>query len=119
MIERLIRWGVARYIGGPARSWIYTSLALSGYRLVRGRTGRSKVTDVSKVGKGRKILIEHRPETHAQQLKAEKKAKKASKRGAKAARRRQREANKIARTERRVQRRLQRAARAERRAAAD
>ncbi|MEM9890040.1 MAG: hypothetical protein AAF962_04190 [Actinomycetota bacterium] len=128
MIERLIRWGVPRYLGGPSRNWVFTSLALAGYRLARRGTGRRQIIDVGPVGTGKKIVIEHVPESHAQQIKGEKRAAKAAKRERRAAkkvrrgeRRDERQTaradRKVRRHERKDRRRRRRAERAERRAA--
>lgn len=108
MIERLIRWGVPRYLGGPSRSWLFTSLALAGYRLAKRGTGRRQIVDVGPVGTGKKIVIEHVPETHAHQIKGEKRARRAAKRE-------NRRAKKVRRGERRDERRTARAARQARR----
>lgn len=110
MIERLIRWGVPRYLGGPARSWVFTSLALAGYRLARGRTGKRELIDIGSVGKGQKIVIEQVSQTHTQQLKAEKQAKKAGKKAKKVAKGESKAAKKVVRNERRNERSLRRRA---------
>ncbi|MEM8923774.1 MAG: hypothetical protein AAGD35_09730 [Actinomycetota bacterium] len=110
MIERLIVLAVRRYVGGPARSWVFSAAAVLGYRFVRSRTGRREIVDIGGVGRGRKIVIEHVPETHATQLKAERTVKRAAKAD-------HRQAKRQARAERRDRRRARRAARSERRAA--
>lgn len=109
MIERLIVLAVRRYVGGPARSWVFSAVAVLGYRFVRGRMGRREIVEIGGVGKGRKIVIEHVPETHATQLKTERKVKRAAKADHRRARRR-------ARVERRDRRKARRTARSERRA---
>ncbi len=121
MIERLIRWGVPRYLGGPSRSWVFTSVALLGYRLAKRSTGRREIIDIGSVGKGKQIVIDHVPDSHAKQLKGEKKAKKAAKRDKRAARKvrrvERRARRRVSRDERQVARAERKAGRVERRAA--
>ncbi|MCP3988694.1 MAG: hypothetical protein GY724_06460 [Actinomycetia bacterium] len=74
-MERLITFVVRRYFGGPGRSWLFTGLAVLGYRRIRATTGRRELIDVGKIPEGQKIVIEHLSETHAHQLKAEKRAR--------------------------------------------
>lgn len=68
MLARLISWAVRSYIRGPARSWIYTSLALGGIRLVRRVTGRRPVVETLSVAPGQRITIEQLETSHRRQL---------------------------------------------------
>ena len=86
-MERLIRYGVRRFIGGPGRSWVVTSLAVLAFRFVRSTVGRREVVDVGGVARGQKIVIEHLAITHGEQLREEKQLKRAGKRTRKASRR--------------------------------
>ncbi len=70
-MERLIAFAVRRYLGGPGRSWLFTGLAVLGYRKIRASAGRRELIDIGKIPEGQKIVIEHLSETHADQLKAE------------------------------------------------
>ena len=78
-MERFISWGVRRYIGGPGRSWVFATVALLGYRLVRSVVGRRPVSHVAPVAKGEKVVIEHLPVTHGEQIKAERSQARAEK----------------------------------------
>ena len=100
-MERFIAWSVRRFVAGPARSWVFTSIAVLGYRFVRSATGRKEIVDVGNVGKGQKIIIEQLPVTHREQLKEEKLARRVAKRE-------RRDARKDRRAERRARRRAQR-----------
>ena len=42
MMERLIYWGVRRYVRGPGRAWLFPSLAVLGYRVARSAFGRKR-----------------------------------------------------------------------------
>jgi len=84
-MTRLISFLVRRYLGGPGRSWLFSSLALLGYRSVRSLVGRREVIDVGSIGKGSKIVIEHLPISHKSQIKAAKQERKAERRQRRAA----------------------------------
>jgi hypothetical protein len=77
-MERLIAFAVRRYLGGPDRAWLFSGLALLGYRGIRSVTGRRELIDVGKVGKGQKIVIDHLGETHASQIRAGKRQRRAA-----------------------------------------
>lgn len=94
-MERLIQWVVRRYVGGPGRSWVYTTLAIFGFRAVRRTFGRKELIDVGPVGKGDKIIIEQLSVTHKQQLRAEKAARREAKKAKRVARRERRAAKKL------------------------
>ncbi len=74
-MERLITFVVRRYFGGPGRSWLLTGIAVLGYRRIRSVTGRRELVDIGKIPKGQRIVIEHLPQTHADQLKADRQAR--------------------------------------------
>lgn len=85
MLQRLLSFGLQRVIGGPGRSWIFTSGAMALWRLISSQTGRRETIDLSNTKPGDKILIEHLPITHKEQIKLEKVAKKSDKKAAKVA----------------------------------
>lgn len=101
-MERFILWGVRRYIGGPGRSWLFTTLAVFGYRVVRSTMGRKELVDVGGIGKGQRIVIEHLPVTHGEQLKEEKDERRSAKKAKRSARRSTRSVKRVARRERRL-----------------
>jgi hypothetical protein len=68
MMQRLIIWAVRSYIRGPARSWIYTSLALGGIGLVRRLTGRRPVVETLSVAPGQTITIQQLEISHRRQI---------------------------------------------------
>lgn len=88
MFRRLLIWAVRSYIGGPAKSWVFTSGALMAVRFVRSVTGRRELIDLSSVKPGDSLTIEHLPISHKRQIKEIKQSKrqerKAAKRAAKA-----------------------------------
>lgn len=85
MLSRIVKLAVRSFVNGPAKSWIFTSGALGVLRLVRKQTGRREVLDLSRTKPGDKIIIEHLPITHKEQIHNFKVAKKADKQAAKAA----------------------------------
>ncbi len=85
MLQRLLTLGIQRAIGGPAKSWIFTSGAMALWRFVSSQTGRREIIDLSNTKPGDKILIEHLPITHKEQMKLEKVAAKDDKLAVKAA----------------------------------
>jgi hypothetical protein len=85
MLRRLLLWGVRSYVGGPARSWVFTSAAMLLFRLVRSTTGRREIVDLSSVKPGQKIVIEHLPISHRRQIRDFRRAKRADRRAAKRA----------------------------------
>ncbi len=101
MLKRLITFGVQRTVNGPAKSWVFTSGAMLLMRIVSGQTGRRETIDLSNTKPGDKILIEHLPITHGEQMKQFKraakddaKAEKAAKASAKASRKASKKAGK-------------------------
>lgn len=86
MFRRLLTWGLRSYIGGPAKSWIFTSAAMLLMRLVRSNTGRRELVDLSSTKPGDTILIEHLPISHKKQIKSMKKEKRETRRASRAAR---------------------------------
>lgn len=87
MLSRLTKLAIAKAIGGPGRSWIYTSGFMALFRFAKNRTGRRQVIDISSTKPGDKIVIEHLGVTHKQQIKQFKAEKKADKSSAKAEKR--------------------------------
>lgn len=79
MLQRLLTFGVQRVVGGPARSWVFTSGAMALWRFISSQTGRRETIDLSNTKPGDKILIEHLPITHKQQMKQAKADKKLDK----------------------------------------
>ncbi len=84
MLKRAVTWAVRSYVGGPARSWVFSSVALGLIRLVTKTTGRREVVDLSSIKPGQKVVIEHLDISHKKQIKQIKKDKKRAKREAKA-----------------------------------
>lgn len=83
MLTRLVKFGIRKGIGGPARSWIFTSGFMALFRFAKNRTGRREVLDLSATKPGDKIVIEHLDITHKQQIKQIKSEKKSDARRAK------------------------------------
>ena len=75
MLKRLALRAVQSYIGGPAKSWIFTSGAMLAYRLVKSVTGRRELIDLSSVKPGETWLIEHLEVSHKKQIKEMKRSK--------------------------------------------
>lgn len=96
MLKRLITFGVQRTVNGPAKSWVFTSGAMLLMRIVSGQTGRRETIDLSNTKPGDKILIEHLPITHKQQLKQFKADAKTDKKSDKAAKKAKKASNKTA-----------------------
>ncbi|MEM7341470.1 MAG: hypothetical protein AAF467_22645 [Actinomycetota bacterium] len=115
-MERLLRYAVNRYVGGPNRSWLYTSAAVLAYRFVRSTMTRKEIVEIGGVGRGQKIVIEHLPVTHAEQIKEGKRVRKAEKRQLKVDKRQARVEKRARRSERRARRTEKRQVRAARRA---
>lgn len=84
MLTRLVKFAIRKGIGGPARSWIFTSGFMALFRFARSKTGRRELVDLSATKPGDKIVIEHLDITHKQQIKQLKAEKKAGARTAKA-----------------------------------
>lgn len=83
MLTRLVKLGIRKGIGGPARSWVFTSGFLALFRFAKNRTGRREVLDLSATKPGDKIVIEHLDITHKEQIKQIKTSKKSEKSRAK------------------------------------
>lgn len=75
MLKRLVIMAVRSYIGGPAKSWVFTSGAMLAIRMVRSVTGRRELIDISDVKPGQTLLIEHLPISHKRQIKDIKRSK--------------------------------------------
>ena len=88
MLRRLLIWAVRSSLGGPSKSWVFTSVALLVLRVVKSVTGRRELVDVSKIKKGDTLYIEQLPISHKRQMKemkqAKRQARKARRRAAKA-----------------------------------
>ena len=81
-----IRDRVRSYIGGPARSWIFTSGAMLVFRLAKSVLGRRELIDISDVKPGQTLLIEHLPISHERQMKDIKRSKREERKERKASR---------------------------------
>lgn len=106
MIQRLALAALRRYIGGPARSWVFTSLAVLGMRAARSVLGRREVVDVTKVKRGQLVVIEHLDISHKAQMremKAERKADRAATKAGKRAAKQQKAADKADKAAKRAQ----------------
>lgn len=75
MVQRILVWTVRSYFRGPGRSWLYTSLALVGLRVVRRVVGRRPVIETMTVSPGQKVSIEHLRVSHRSQIRDEKAAR--------------------------------------------
>lgn len=84
MLSKLVKLAISKGIGGPARSWVFTSGFMALFRFAKGKTGRRETLDLSATKPGDKIVIEHLDITHKQQIKQFKGEKKVDKRNAKA-----------------------------------
>lgn len=87
MFRRILVWAVRSYVGGPARSWVFTSGALLAIRVVRSVTGRREIVDLSSVKPGQTLIIEHLPISHKRQMRDLRHEKKAQRRVARKVRR--------------------------------
>ncbi len=85
MFRRLVIWAMRSYVGGPAKSWVFTSAAVLALRLVRSVGGRRELIDLSSVKPGETMIVEHLPVSHKRQIKDMKKEKRQAKRAAKKA----------------------------------
>jgi Rad3-related DNA helicase len=75
MLKRLALMAVRSYVGGPAKSWVFTSGAMLAFRLVKSVTGRRELVDLSTVKPGQTLIIEHLPISHKRQMKDIKRSK--------------------------------------------
>ena len=112
MLARLLRFGVARYVGGPAKSWVFSSGLIALYRFLRKKSEPTELIDLSSSKPGDKFIIEHLPITHGEQMKQFKraakddaKAEKAAKASAKASRK---ASKKAAKAQKRAERKARR-----------
>ncbi len=101
MLTRLVRFAVARYVGGPGKSWVFSSGILALYGFLKKKSEPKQVVDLSASKPGDKFIIEHLPITHGEQIKQfkraakdEAKAEKAAKASAKASRKASKQAAK-------------------------
>ena len=97
MLRTLLTWGVRGTVGGPAKSWVFTSAAMLIWGLVTKQASKTQLVDLSNTRPGDRILIEHLDITRKQQMKDLKKAKKNDKALMKAEKRDRRAAKKLAR----------------------
>lgn len=77
MLQRLIQLAIRSYVRGPARSWLYTSVALWLLGKVRSTVGRQELVDVSALKPGETIVIENLDVSHRRQIRQLKKSAKA------------------------------------------
>lgn len=84
MLSKVLTLLVRGVVRGPAKSWVFTSGALSLLKLVQRTKGRREIIDLSQTKPGDKIIIEHLSITHKEQIRDEKHAKKAGKKASKA-----------------------------------
>lgn len=75
MFGRLLLWAVRSYFGGPAKSWVLTSVAMLVFRAAKSVVGRRELIDLSSVKPGDTLMIEHLPISHKRQIKEIKKDK--------------------------------------------
>lgn len=124
MIERALVLLIGRYIKGPARSWIYTSLGLMALRFLRSKIGSREVVELTASKPGDRIVIEHLGVDHKTQIrqlaaiakrdrKAEKKLARAAKRDHKA----DKQVERVVKRNRKEEKKLARAAARDRKAA--
>lgn len=92
MIRNLALWAIRSYIGGPGRSWLFTSAAMLGWRLVKRATGRRELIDLSSIRRGETIVIELLPVSHEQQIKEMRQSRREARRARIGARREARRA---------------------------
>lgn len=111
MLQRIVTIAVSRYVGGPARSWIYSSALLGLYRFLKKKTGKQEIIDLSSSKPGDKFIIEHLPITHGEQMKGFKKASKQQAKAAKAEKASAKAASKSAKRQAKAQRKAERKAR--------
>ena len=88
MLTRLFRFAIGKGLGGPARSWLFSSGLLALFRFAKRQTGRRQVIDLSSTKPGDKIVIEHLDITHGEQIKQFKAQKKLEKQHEKAEKKR-------------------------------
>lgn len=79
MLKKIVTFGVQRALGGTNKSWVFSSGALLVLRAVRSVVGKRETIDLSNTKPGDKILIEHLPITHKQQMKQFKSAERSDK----------------------------------------
>jgi hypothetical protein len=85
MVERLVLWAANRYVGGPARSWIYASVAIVVLRWMRSKLGRQRVVELRPLRVGERIVIEQLPISHQRQIKEQKSERRTERRAARRA----------------------------------
>lgn len=97
MLRRLLSFGIRSYVGGPAKSWVFTSGLALLMGMISKATSKTEVIDLSSTKPGDRILIEHLDITHKQQIKDQKRTKKSDKVLLKNAKRQKKAAKKLAR----------------------
>lgn len=85
MFRRLLIWAVRSYIGGPAKSWVFTSAAVLAVRFAKSVTGRRELIDLSSVKPGDTLIIEHLPISHKRQIRDFRREKRTNRRAARRA----------------------------------
>lgn len=97
MLSKVATFAVRRFINGPAKSWVFTSGAMMLMNVVKKQTGRRETLDLSSLKAGDKVVIEHLPITHKEQIKQFKRAAKDEKASAKVSRKSAKAAKKAGR----------------------
>jgi hypothetical protein len=75
MLARIALWALQRYLGGPAKSWLFASIAVLGFRTVRRAIRGRELVETIPVGPGDRYLVEHLTTTHRKQLRAERRGR--------------------------------------------
>jgi hypothetical protein len=78
MLERLLVLAVRSYIKGPAKSWLFTTLALFALRRMRQTVGRQPVVETLSVKPGQTITVEGLQVSHQHQIKQTRREKRAA-----------------------------------------
>lgn len=69
MLERIVLYTVRRYVDGPARSWLYTSIALLGIRALRSKVGRKPLVERHRLKPGDRLVVDQLDISHRKQMK--------------------------------------------------
>ncbi len=72
---------IRSYVGGPARSWLYTSAALWLFRKVQSTVGRQELVDMSSLKPGETIVITNLDVSHKRQIRDLRRTAKAERKG--------------------------------------
>ncbi len=68
MLQRVVQMAIRSYVGGPSRSWLYTSAALWLLRKVQSTVGRQELVDMSSLKPGETIVIKNLDVSHRRQI---------------------------------------------------